>query len=148
MPDTRQFCTLSCGDHLFAVPVAEVQEVIAQQPMTRVPLAPGVVAGLINLRGQIVTAIDLRERLEFAAREQDAPVMNVVVQTQLGTVSLLVDAIGDVVEADATQHETPPRTLSGPARRLIRAVYKTEGRLLLEIDTEKAVDIGSLDVAA
>jgi purine-binding chemotaxis protein CheW len=148
MSETRQFCTLSCGGHLFAVPVEEVQEVIAHQPMTQVPLAPGVVAGLINLRGQIVTAIDLRDRLEFPPAEDRGALMNVVIQTASGTVSLLVDAIGDVVEADPALHETPPQTLTGQAKQLIRAVYKTDGQVLLELDTKKTVNIGAVDAAA
>jgi purine-binding chemotaxis protein CheW len=143
MSETRQFCTLHLAGHLFGVPVMRVQEVISYQSMTRVPLANPVIDGLINLRGQIVTAIDLRKRLEFEPREADQRSMNVVVQTPGGVVSLLVDAIGDVVEVEETIYEAPPETLQGIAKDLILGVYKFEDRLLLELDIDKAVTVTS-----
>jgi purine-binding chemotaxis protein CheW len=143
MSETRQFCTLHLAGHLFGVPVMRVQEVISYQSMTRVPLANPVIDGLINLRGQIVTAIDLRKRLEFEPREGDQRSMNVVVQTPGGVVSLLVDAIGDVVEVEETIYEAPPETLKGIAKDLILGVYKFEDRLLLELDIDKAVTVTS-----
>src|SRR5271170_5150484 len=105
--------------------------------MTRVPLAPPVVRGLINLRGQIVTAIDLRRRLELSDRPADQLPVNVVVQTDDGAVSLLVDEIGDVLEVPEMEFESPPETLNGIARELIRGAYKLADRLLLILDTEK-----------
>jgi purine-binding chemotaxis protein CheW len=143
MSDTRQFCTLHLAGHLFGVPVMRVQEVISYQAMTRVPLAHEVIDGLINLRGQIVTAIDLRKRLDFTPRAADQRSMNVVVQTPGGVVSLLVDAIGDVVEVEEAIYETPPETLTGVAKELILGVYKFEDRLLLELDIDKAVNVRS-----
>src|SRR5438094_9323996 len=98
MPDVRQYCTFYVNGHYFGLDVLKVQEIIRYQEMTRVPLAPPVVRGLINLRGQIVTAIDLRRRLELSERPADQLPMNIVVQTEDGAVSLLVDDIGDVVE--------------------------------------------------
>ena len=149
MSETRQFCTLHLAGHLFGVPVMRVQEVISYQAMTRVPLAHDVIEGLINLRGQIVTAIDLRTRLEFPAREAEQRPMNVVVRTPGGVVSLLVDAIGDVVEVEDTIFEAPPETLDGVAKDLILGVYKFEDRLLLELDIDKAVDVNSgIEVSA
>src|SRR5712691_1623782 len=94
----RQLCTFMVGDLFFGVEVQQVQEVIRYLPMTRVPLAPRVVEGLINLRGQIVTAIDLRRRLELPERAEGQRPMNIVVRTAGGAVSLLVDDIGEVVE--------------------------------------------------
>jgi purine-binding chemotaxis protein CheW len=148
MSETRQFCTLHLAGHLFGVPVMRVQEVISYQSMTRVPLAHPVIDGLINLRGQIVTAIDLRKRLEFPPREADQLSMNVVVQTPGGVVSLLVDAIGDVVEVEEAIYEAPPETLTGVAKELILGVYKFEDRLLLELDIDKAVVVSSGAVEA
>jgi purine-binding chemotaxis protein CheW len=135
----HQFCTFLLGGHYFGIDVLKVQEVIRYQEMTRVPLAPPVVRGLINLRGQIVTAIDLRRRLDLPDQPAaDLPV-NVVVQTNDGAVSLLVDEIGDVVRVPAEAFERPPETLRGTARELIRGAYKLDGRLLLILDTERAV---------
>ena len=95
MTDAHQYCTFYADGHYFGLDVLKVQEVIRYQEMTRVPLAPPVVRGLINLRGQIVTAIDLRRRLELTDRPADQLPVNVVVQTDDGAVSLLVDEIGD-----------------------------------------------------
>jgi purine-binding chemotaxis protein CheW len=148
MPESHQFCTLHLAGHLFGVPVIQVQEVISYQPMTRVPLANPVIDGLINLRGQIVTAIDLRKRLDFDARDSEQRSMNVVVQTPGGVVSLLVDEIGDVVEVEDTIYEAPPETLTGIAKDLILGVYKFEDRLLLELDIDRAVSISSAADAA
>ena len=96
---------------MFGVDAQTVQEVIRYQEMTRVPKAPPSVSGLINLRGQIVTAIDLRTRLGLKPRAAGKLPMNVVVRSDDGAVSLLVDQIGDVIEVDADNFETPPDTL-------------------------------------
>jgi purine-binding chemotaxis protein CheW len=141
--DERQYCTFFLGGHYFGIDVLMVQEVIRYQEMTRVPLAPAVVRGLINLRGQIVTAIDLRRRLELPDRPDGELPVNVVVQTDDGAVSLLVDEIGDVLQVPEETFEQPPETLRGPARDLIRGAYKLDGRLLLILDTERAVNPGT-----
>jgi purine-binding chemotaxis protein CheW len=141
MSDDRKFCTFMLDGMLFGVEVLKVQEVIRFQEMTRVPLAPSVVRGLINLRGQIVTAIDLRRRLELRDRLTDQPPMNVVIRTDDEAVSLLVDEISDVREVDEDAFERPPETLKGIARELIRGAYKLKDRLLLVLDTEKAVQL-------
>lgn len=146
MSDERQFCTMRLGNHLFGVDVMRIQEVISYQSMTQVPLSHGVVRGLINLRGQIVTAIDLRRRLEMDDRAEGELPMNVVAQTPGGAVSLLVDSIGDVVEVDEEIFEPPPETLSGVAKQLVRGVYKFEGQLLLELDVDKAIAVGADEV--
>lgn len=139
MSDDLAFCTFQLGDLLFGIEVLRVQEVIRYQPMTQVPLAPPVVGGLINLRGQVVTAIDLRCRLGMAPRVADRLPMNVVVRTEDGPVSLLVDEVGDVVEADDTTFEPPPETLEGPTRELVTGVYKLDRRLLLVLDVDRAL---------
>jgi purine-binding chemotaxis protein CheW len=123
------------------VEVEKVQEVIRYQKMTRVPLAPAVVRGLINLRGQIVTAIDLRRRLKLRERTAADLPMNVVVRHEDGAVSLLVDEIGDVLEVDEEAFERPPETLDRKARELICGVYKLENGLLHVLDTDKAVSV-------
>ena len=141
--EATQFCTFYVDGLCFGIGVREVQEVIRYQEMTRVPLAAPVVRGLINLRGQIVTAIDLRRRLELSDRTDDAEVypMNLVVRTDDGVVSLLVDEIGEVVEVAEDSFERPPPTLAGVARELVRGVYKREDSLLLVLDTARAVSV-------
>lgn len=143
MTNTKQFCTFFLNGLYFGVEVLKVQEVIRYQEMTRVPLAPGMIRGLINLRGQIVTAVDLRLRLELPARENDELPMNVVVRSEDGAVSLLVDEIGDVVEIEEDIYEAPPETLKGVARELIQGVYKLKDRLLLVLDTEKTINLAA-----
>jgi purine-binding chemotaxis protein CheW len=107
-----------------------------------VPQAPDVIEGLINLRGQIVTAIDMRRRLQMPRLSEDKLPMNIVVRTPDGAVSLLVDEIGDVMDMDASNYERPPDNLDPAARELIAGVYKMKDGLLLVLDTEKAVEVG------
>jgi len=130
----QQFCTFYLGGLFFGVEVEKVQEVIRYQEMTIVPRAPAVVGGLINLRGQIVLALDLRKRMEMPSREGDRKPMNVVVRTDDGAVSLLVDEIGDVVAVSQAAFEPPPETLLGSARKMTCGVYKLDGRLLHALD--------------
>lgn len=137
----QQFCTFFLEGYFFGVPVPQVQEVIRFQPMTPVPLAPPAVAGMMNLRGQIVLAIDLRRRLSLAERPAGSLPMNVVVRTPDGAVSLLVDEIGDVLEVEPSTFETPPETLRGPLRSMILGVHKLERKLLHLLDTEKACQV-------
>ena len=143
MAEEHQFCTFYLDGHYFGLDVLKVQEIIRYQEMTRVPLAAPVVRGLINLRGQIVTAIDLRRRLNLEDRPADQLPVNVVVHTGDGAVSLLVDEIGDVLQVPETAFERPPETLVGTARELIRGVYKLDGRLLLILDTERTVNVSN-----
>jgi purine-binding chemotaxis protein CheW len=138
---SRQFATFFVADLFFGVDVLRVQEVLRFQHMTRVPLAPDVIEGLINLRGQIVTAIDMRLRLGLPLRREDQPPMNMVIRTEDGTISLLVDEIGDVLDVDAGTYERPPENLDPAARSLIRGVYKLKDRLLLVLDTERTADL-------
>ncbi|WP_052668790.1 chemotaxis protein CheW [Nitriliruptor alkaliphilus] len=134
-----EFCTFRLADLTFGIEVQRVQEVIRPQALTAVPRANRVVEGLINLRGQIVTAIDLRRRLELPTRPDETPGMNVVVRTGDGALSLLVDEIGDVVHVDDAAFETPPDTLDGVARELLTGAYKLEDRLLLILDVDQVV---------
>jgi purine-binding chemotaxis protein CheW len=142
-PATAQFSTFFVADLFFGVDVLRVQEVLRFQQMTRVPLAPEVVEGLINLRGQIVTAVDMRRRLQLPARTAGQVPMNMVIRTEDGAVSLLVDEIGDVLDVDGGAFERPPENLNAAARDLIRGVYKLKDRLLLVLDTERTIDLAA-----
>src|SRR5262249_749063 len=143
MSSQRQFCTFFLDGLFFGVEVGQIQEVIRYQEMTRVPLASPVIRGLINLRGQIVTAFDLRRRLELAERPAERLPMNVVVRTDDGPISLLVDEIGDVLEVAEDSFERPPQTLRGVARELIRGAYKLQDRLLLHLDIATTVQVSA-----
>ena len=141
MSQTRQFCTFYLNKLLFGVELQKVQEVMRHMELTEIPLAPDVVAGLMNLRGQIVTAIDLRRRLEMDVRAGQSPPMNVVIRSTDGAISLLVDAIGDVVEVDDESFERPPETLQGKIREVIMGVHKLDKQLMHVLDTEKVCEI-------
>ncbi|MFO0923691.1 MAG: chemotaxis protein CheW [Pirellulales bacterium] len=145
MITATQLCTFMLDNQMFGVDVQSVQEVIRYQEMTEVPLAPDAVCGLINLRGQIVTAIDLRKRLGLPGRPADQLPMNVVVRSDDGAISLLVDQIGDVQEIDQEFFEPPPETLQGESRKMIRGAYKMKDRLLLILDTERAMNVTAID---
>lgn len=136
-----QFCTFYLDGLLFGVELKSVQEVVRSLDMTGVPLAPAIVTGLINLRGQIVTAIDLRRRLQLQPRPTGRTVVNVVVRSDDGAVSLLVDEIGDVVEVEEATFERPPETLRGSVRSMILGVHKLNNRLMHVLDTAKACHI-------
>lgn len=137
-----QYSTFRVDGLHFGVEALRVQEFIRYQRMTHVPLAPDVVAGLINLRGQIVTAVDLRLRLRLPPRPESELPMNVVLRSEGGPVSLLVDDIGDVVEAGHDTFEQPPETLDGVARELIVGAHKLPGHLLLVLDAARAMAVG------
>jgi purine-binding chemotaxis protein CheW len=139
----RRYCTFFLDGLCFGVEVERVQEVLRYQDMTPVPLAPRVVRGLINLRGQIVTALDLRRRLELSERGQGRLPMNVVVRSDDGATSLLVDDIGDVLDVDDGSFERPPETLRGMARELVQGAYKLKERLLLILDTDKVLHVAA-----
>ncbi|HEX8913085.1 MAG TPA: chemotaxis protein CheW [Humisphaera sp.] len=141
MSDAQQYCSFMVGDLFLGVDVRRVQEVLRHQPMTGVPLAPPDLRGLINLRGQIVPAIDLRRRLGLDPAAAGAAPMNVVVRDADGPASLLVDEIGDVVSPDPASLEDAPPTLRGPVRELVAGVYKLDGRLMLVLDTERALAV-------
>ncbi len=141
MSTLTQLCTFTLDGHLFGVDAQMVQEVIRYQEMTQVPLAPPAVTGLINLRGQIVTAIDMRERLGLPSLPAGKLPMNVVIHGDDGVVSLLVDKIGDVVTVDSDRFETPPDTLTGPAKALVLGAYKLEQQLLLLLNCEASVQV-------
>lgn len=136
---SSNFCTFQVDQLFLGVDVLQVQEVLKAQQMTPVPLADATVRGLMNLRGQIVTAFDLRRRLGLMDRHDGVPAMNVVVRTPDGPVSLLVDEIGDVLALDSDNFESAPETLQGLPRELIRGAYKLDGRLLMVLDTERTL---------
>src|SRR5690348_13660662 len=141
MSASKQFCTFYLGDQYFGLDVLKVQEIVRHQPMTRVPLAHEIVRGLINLRGQIVTAIDLPRRLELPEAKEGREPVNVVVQTDDGAVSLMVDEIGDVIEVSEDDFERPPETLQGSSRDLVQGAYKLADKLLVILDADLIVTV-------
>ena len=135
-----QYCTFLIDAKLYGIDVNEVQEVIVHQEMTPAPLAPPAVRGLINLRGQVVIAIDLRTVLGLASLADAELATNIVIGSDGGAVSLLVDEIGDVLDLDSG-FEPPPRTLKGPHRHLVRAVCRLPDCVLHILDVNAAIAV-------
>jgi purine-binding chemotaxis protein CheW len=135
------YATFLVAGHYLGVDVLDVQEVLREQRLTPVPLAPGEVEGLINLRGQIVPAIDLRRVLKLAPPPPEQERFSVVARSQDGPVSLQVDEIGDVVDLDAAGFEPAPGNLEPAIRHLLRGVYQLKDRLLLVLDTARATEL-------
>lgn len=143
---TTQLCTFTVDDLLFGVDVTTVQEVLRHQPMTNVPLAHEMIKGLINLRGQIVTAVDLRSCLGLPPRADGELPMNVVLRGGEGCVSLLVDTIGDVIEVSEDSFEPPPSTMKAAQREMIAAVCKLPRQLLLVLASDRALGLTNSDM--
>lgn len=141
MARTRQFCTFFLDQLLFGVELARVQEVIRHIELTEIPLAPPAISGLLNLRGQIVTGIDLRASLKLPPRPLEKRPVNVVIRGADGAMCLLVDEIGDVAEVTEDCFERPPETLQGMVRKAITGVYKLDQQLLHVLDTDRACEI-------
>jgi len=142
--DTDQvFLTLSVAGQSCGVPVLSVRDVLSAQSITRIPLAPPEVAGSLNLRGRIVTAIDLRRRLDLPAREAGAPPpMSVVVEQGGELYSLLADSVGDVIPLPREGFSPNPPTLDALWREVSRGVHRDGARLLILLDVERVLNIG------
>lgn len=136
---TTRMVTFTLDGRLYGVDVDAVQEVLRGQTRTRIPLAPGTLAGLINLRGQVLSAIELRVQLGLPDRDAETEPMLVVIRVDGEPVALLVDTIGSVVDVDSDQFESPPDTLSGTSREMLLGAYKLDDQLLLALDVDRAV---------
>lgn len=132
----RQFSTFYIADRLYGIEVTRVQEIVKPMEMTEVPLAPGHISGLINLRGQVATAIGVHQ-LFGSTDEADSGLMNVVCNMESHLISLQVDKIGDVVEIEEQHFEPTPQTVPEKTRRFLDGVYKTGDKLLSVIDIDK-----------
>lgn len=137
----EQYCTFRVADLFFGVAVDEVQEVLRHQPMTPVPRADRAVTGLINLRGQIVTAVDLRVRLGLPDRDAGLVPMNVIVRSRGEVVSLLVDDIGDVIDTAGIDAQPAPSNMPREVQDVVRGVRPLPDAILLVLDADRAVDV-------
>lgn len=132
------FCTFHVGDLYLGLEVERIQEVLRDSVVTAVPRAPSAIRGLINLRGQIVTAVDLRTRFGLPSSDAGGTSTLLVLDGADELLSLVVDRVGDVVTVEDDHFEEPPDTLKSDSRRLIRGAYKLEHRLLLVLDADHA----------
>ena len=135
----HQFSTFYVADRLYGINVSAVQEVTKALAITQVPLAPNFIHGLINLRGQIATAVGMHEL--FGLENKNNELMNVVCREDNMLISLLVDRIGDVVELEEKQFEQTPDTVTDEVAKYMSGVYKTTGELLSIIDVKKIINV-------
>jgi purine-binding chemotaxis protein CheW len=135
---SRQFATFSVAGARYGIDVLRVREALTARSHTTVPLAPAGIAGLVNLRGQVVMLLDLRTRLGLGPLGADAESMMMVVEIDGEPISLLVDEIGDVIDVEDSQFETPPDTLPEAMREVILGAYKLDHGLLLALDVDRA----------
>lgn len=143
--DTRQYATFRVADLFFGIEVLKVQELIRQQPMSAVPLAPSAIEGLINLRGQIVIAVDTRRSLGLSAVEGEDLRVNIVIKSGDGVMSLLVDEICDVIDVPLSAYAPVPDNMPAEQRELIECVFhvkddQTKDNLMLVLDTGRVFE--------
>lgn len=135
----RKICTFYVKKHFFGIDVTDVQEIIRSQKMTQIPIANQTVSGLINLRGQIVTVIDMSQRLNLLPSKENEQAIHIIVRTEDGPVSLLVDDIGDVIDVSSDVFEMPPENIKGTIRYILKEVCKLDEYLLLILDLNKVL---------
>ncbi len=141
--DTEEFVTMTIDEQLFGIPVLMVQDVLRSQQLRRVPLAPPEVAGALNLRGRIVTAIDVRKRLQLHERSDESLGMSIVVDHDGELYSLIVDAVGEVLTLPADLFEPSPATLNPVWKTISKGVYRLEDKLLLVVDVDRLLDFAA-----
>jgi purine-binding chemotaxis protein CheW len=138
--DTHEFVTMTIADQLFGIPVLTVHDVLGPQKITRIPLAPREVAGALNLRGRIVTAIDVRLRLGLEPRPEDEAGMSVVVEHKGEPYSLMIDSVGEVLSLPAERFERNPPTLDPRWREVSSGVYRLDDQLLIVLEVDRLLD--------
>jgi purine-binding chemotaxis protein CheW len=143
-----EYVTAVIGGQLFGLPISRVQDVFKPSRITRVPLAGAEIAGVLNLRGRIVTAIDMRRRLETDRREDGAPVMAIGIEARGESFGLLVDAVGEVLKLPDVEREPNPINLGGKLAALSVGVYRLEGQLLVVLDIDRVLDLRDGQMAA
>jgi purine-binding chemotaxis protein CheW len=143
-----EYVTVTIGDHMFGLPIFRVQDVFVPVGLTRVPLAPPEVAGILNLRGRVVTAIDMRSRLDLGEREPGTPVMAIGIELKGESYGLLVDAVGEVMQLHNSACEAKPANLDPRLSRVAAGIYRLEGQLMVVLDVDRVLDIRNGAVAA
>jgi purine-binding chemotaxis protein CheW len=145
---TEGFVTVMTGGQLFGLKLERVRDVFVPQGLSPVPLAPPEVAGLLNLRGRIVTALDLRRRLGLPPREAGAPTVAVGIEERGELYGLIADSVGDVLWLEPSHYETNPANLDPRWAQVCSGVYRLDGRILVVLDIDKVLDFSQFGAAA
>jgi purine-binding chemotaxis protein CheW len=144
----NEYVTATVGGQLFGLPILRVQDVFVPERITKVPLAPAEIAGVLNLRGRIVTLIDLRESLGLKAPADDAGVMAIGVESRAESYGLLVDSVGEVLKLDEAKREPNPINLDPRLARVTAGVHRLDGQLLMVVDVDRVFDAADRVIAA
>jgi purine-binding chemotaxis protein CheW len=147
-PQLTDYVTFATAEQIFGLPIARVQEVFRPTRITRVPLAGAQIAGVLNLRGRIVTAIDMRSRLGLQAREADAAPMAIGIESRSESFGLLVDALGEVLRLSDSDIEANPVNLDRRLAGVSAGVHRLDGQLLLVLDVDRVLDVSTEAAAA
>jgi purine-binding chemotaxis protein CheW len=143
-----EYVTAMIGGQLFGLPIVRVQDVFIPERLTRVPLAPPEIAGVLNLRGRIVTLIDLRRRFGLGQREDGNSAMAIGVESRAESYGLLIDSVGEVLKLDDAAREPNPINLDQRLARVSAGIYRLDGQLLIVVDVDRVLDIGANAIAA
>ncbi len=146
--DLTEFVTFTIAGQLFGLPIARVQDVFKPSHITRVPLAGAEVAGVLNLRGRIVTVIDMRHRLDVHQRQDGDTPMAIGIEAKGESFGLLVDAVGEVLKLPVTEREPNPINLDRKLAALSAGVYRLDGELLVVLDIDRVLDLRAEAAAA
>ncbi|MEQ8707443.1 MAG: chemotaxis protein CheW [Rhodospirillales bacterium] len=141
---TRQYVTMTIADQLFGIPVLTVQDVLGPQKITRVPLSPPEVAGSLNLRGRVVTAVNMRRRLSLPPQTTDSDSMSIVVELGGELYSLIIDEVGEVLSLNDSIFERNPGTLDQRWREVAAGVYRLDKELMVVLDVTRVLDISNI----
>ena len=144
----KEYVTAMIGDQLFGLPILRVQDVFMPERLTRVPLAPPEIAGVLNLRGRIVTLIDMRGRLGLGKLKDAGPPMAIGVELRGESYGLLIDSVGEVLKLDDATRERNPINLDPRLARVSVGIHRLEGQLLMIVDVDRILDLGDEAIAA
>ena len=143
-----EYVTAMIGGQLFGLPIVRVQDVFIPERLTRVPLAPPEIAGVLNLRGRIVTLIDLRRRFGLGKAEDGDSSMAIGVESRAESYGLLIDSVGEVLKLDDAAREPNPINMDQRLARVSAGIYRLDGQLLIVVDVDRVLDIGANAIAA
>ncbi|MRG70194.1 chemotaxis protein CheW [Alphaproteobacteria bacterium HT1-32] len=141
---TQQYVTMTIADQLFGIPVLTVQDVLGPQKITRVPLSPPEVAGSLNLRGRVVTAVNMRRRLSLPPQADESDNMSIVVEHGGELYSLIIDEVGEVLSLNNSIFERNPGTLDPRWREIAAGVYRLDKELMVVLDVNRVLDISNI----
>jgi purine-binding chemotaxis protein CheW len=143
-----EYVTAMIGGQLFGLPIVCVQDVFIPERLTRVPLAPPEIAGVLNLRGRIVTLIDMRRRFGLGERKDGDPHMAIGVEARGESYGLLIDSVGEVLKLDDAARESNPVNLDERLAHVSTGIHRLDGHLLIVVDVDRVLDIGTKAIAA